>query len=727
MKRLYLLILLLIISGVTPLWGNGAQGPHKVALVLSGGGARGASHVGVLRILEQERIPINCIAGTSFGALVGGLFSIGYSTEEIERILSSQDWNSILSDAPERRLTPLLERRDSRYQAQLSFRGWVPELPAGFGNGQRLTEALDVLTTSRMLIAGYDFDRLPIQFRAVATNLIDGEVHVFTRGSMTEALRASMAIPLLFTPVEKDGMLLVDGGLTNNLPTDVARDLGADIIIAVDATSPLQTKEMIRNFVDVVDQSISLQMEKNVRENRGRASLVLQPELDRFTNSDYDRFGEILVRGKEEARRNLARIKALTASVPLTARPKPPVPSNSVPTVQSIAFRGLVHIKPEQLNASIRVHPGDAVDPAAIGADIDRLYATRLFESVAYTLEPLAANRFDLAYIVKESLFNSLGAGLRYDNDYTFVALAEFNARQLFNSPSNAAISSQFGGLEDHVAALRLVPSAAPFFFLEPRAEVLRLERLDIRDQQVVDRFTDKRESGRLMIGGSFFNHLEVSAGYRIERVRIDEGSEPNRMDDSTTLAGFLFRLNRDTLDSRDFPRSGMAFRLSMDKRARSLGSDTDYSKMEAEFLRPISFSAKSSLQVNAALGYSRGPVPFFDLFFVGGYSFSQISSRQFLGLQRDELPVRQMAILTLSYRRVLVARALSFIRRGYITGIYNSMLFSDRQDSPYNFDFLHGAGIGLALDTMIGPVRATGGWSEGGRFNFYISVGPSF
>jgi NTE family protein len=727
MKCLYLLIFLLFISAVPPVQGGSPEGPHKIALVLSGGGARAAAHIGVLKVLEKENIPINCIVGTSFGALAGGLYSIGYSADEIKHILSGQDWSGIFSDAPERRLTPLLERKDSRYQAQISFQGWEPELPAGLRSGQRLTETLDILTTSRMLRAEYDFDRLPIQFRAVSTNLVDGKAYVFSRGSMTEALRASMAIPLLFTPLEKDGMLLADGGLASNLPTDIARDLGADIIIAVDTTSPLLTKDMIRDFVDVVDQSISLQMERNVHANQQLARVLLRPQLEKLTNSDYDRIPEIVARGEEEAKRNLDQLKALTLNMAPPAALAASPPATSIPTIQSISFRELVHIKPEQLQATVHVHPGDAVDPGAIGADVDRLYATRLFDSVAYTLEPLAANRYDLVYVTKESLFNTLGAGLRYDNDYNFVALAEFTARHLFNSPSNATISSQFGGLENHIAALRLIPSAAPFFFVEPRAEVLRLERMDIRDQTVVDRFTDKREAGRLLVGGSFFNHLEISAGYRIERVRIEEGSDPNRLAGSTMLAGLTFRLNRDTLDSRDFPRSGMALRLNMDKRDQSLGSDLSYSKLEADYQRPFSFSGKSTLQLNAGLGYSRGPLPFYDLFFVGGYSFSQVASRQFLGLQRDELPLHQMAIIGMSYRRLLFSRALSFIRRGYLTGTYNGMFFSDRETSPYNFDFLNGAGFGLALDTIIGPVRATGGWSEGGRFNFYISVGPSF
>ena len=211
-------------------------------------------------------------------------------------------------------LTPLLERKDSRYQAQISFRGWEPELPAGLREGQRLTEALDALTTSRMLRAGYDFDGLPIQFRAVSTNLVDGRAYVFSRGSMTEALRASMAIPLLFTPLEKDGMLLVDGGLANNLPNRHCSRSGSHHYYCSRCHVPSTDKGYDSDFVDVVDQSISLQMERNVRENRKLASLVLQPQLEKLTNSDYDKIPEIVARGEEEARRNLDQLKALAGT-----------------------------------------------------------------------------------------------------------------------------------------------------------------------------------------------------------------------------------------------------------------------------------------------------------------------------------------------------------------------------------------------------------------------------
>ena len=247
-KTLHLVCLACVscLGALTPV--SAQQNPHKIGLVLSGGGARGASHIGVLKVLEQEQIPIHCIAATSSGSLVGGLYSLGYTATDIERIFSDQDWDSIFSDAPQRRLTRLIERSNARYQAQISFHGWNPELPTGLLEGQRLTEVLDKLITGRLLKAEYDFDRLPIPFRAVATNLVDGNAYVFQKGSLTEALRASMSIPLLFTPLEKDGMLLADGGLANNLPVDVVKAMGADIVIAVDVTSPLLPVDKVRTF-----------------------------------------------------------------------------------------------------------------------------------------------------------------------------------------------------------------------------------------------------------------------------------------------------------------------------------------------------------------------------------------------------------------------------------------------------------------------------------------------
>jgi NTE family protein len=724
-KCILSLLFALTIAAIQSLPAEDRQSPPKVGLVLSGGGARGAAHIGVLKVLEREHIPIDCIAGTSFGALAGALYAIGYTAAEIEHILLSQDWDNIFTDAPHRRFSPLIERQNARYQAQISFIGWDLELPSGLWGGQRLTETLDILTTAPMLRAQYDFDKLPIPFRAVSTNLIDGKAYIFKQGSMTEALRASMAVPMIFTPLEKDGMLLADGGLVDNLPTDIVRSMGAEIIIAVDVTSPLLTNEEMRTFVNVVDQSISLQMVRNLEESLKLATIVLKPDLAKLTFNDYERLPEVIRQGEEATAGNLEQLKALVSGIPMRPRPAPPATATFI--IDSISFRGLEKINAFHLKKNLHLHPGESADPAKISADVGRLYATRLFESVKYNLEPAGENHYHLAFIVKENALHSLGASMRYDNDYNFVALAEFSAHQLFGSPSNAIVSAQFGGLENYFGALRFISSSAQFLFLEPRVEARRLERLDIREKELVDKFTDKREGGQVMFGGSVAGQLEISGGYRYEKVSISGGAVPYSAANSTILAGFAFRFNRDTLDHQEYPRGGMTLNLRYDQPSTYLGGDFDYSKYQAEYQRYFSISRVSTFQINAGGGYSRGTVPFFDRFYIGGYSFSYMASRQFLGLERDELPVNQMAIISASYRRQLFSSPLKFVRRGFLTGIYNGIYYSTRTSDPYEFSYLNGAGIGLALDTMIGPVRLSGGWAEGGRTRLYFSFGPSF
>ncbi len=702
------------------------QKPKKVGLVLSGGGARGAAHIGLLKILEREQIAIDLIVGTSFGAVVGGLYCLGYSAAEIEQILLHQDWNSLFSDAPERRFAPLVVQKSARYMGQVSFLGWNPELPTGLYGGQKLTEELDRLTTERIVAAHYDFDQLTIPFRAVATNLIDGKAYLFKQGSMTEALRASIAIPMLFTPLEKDGMLLVDGGLADNLPTDVAREMGADIVIASDVTSPLLTKSEIKTFVDVLDQSISLLMIQSTTRNRQLADFTVTPDLKGYSYSNYTLIKPIEERGEQEAERRLADLKKLLAGMP--GRPHHPWRlTGTKEIIESISFRGLEHVKPEQLRSDVKTKPGQPINSRMLSDDLGRLYATQLFERVDYSLEPTAENRYRLIYRVKEAPRHTLGASIRYDNAYKFVALAEFTAHQLFGTPSTATLSSQFGGLENHSASLRYIPSFAPFLFVEPRVHILRRERLDIRDKILADRFIDKRSGGEFMIGGAFFKRLELAGGFMDDSVSIAGGAPPNQLSGSVRVAGPAFRAKRDTLDNQEFPHSGMAILLQGQKRSESLGSDLSYSLLQGDFERYYSPTGKSTLRLGLSAGFSRGSVPFFDKFYLGGYTYSEGGPRRVFGLSRDELAVNQMGILSASYRRLVLSRPLSFIRHIYASGFYNAVAYSEAETSPYHFKLFNGAGLGLSLDTLLGPLRVAGGWGEGGRVKFYLSLGPAF
>ncbi len=698
----------------------------KIGLVLSGGGARGAAHIGVLKVLEREGIPIDCIAGTSFGALVGGLYALGYHADEMDRILGRQDWSAIFSNLPERRLSPLSENKNFRYLGQLHFKGFSPEFPTGLYSGQRMIEVLNELTLVRMLPAGNDFDRLTIPFRAVATDLLTGKPYVFSHGPMTEALRASMGVPMVFTPIAKDNMLLVDGGLSDNIPVDVARAMGADIVIAVDATAPLLKKNEITSVLDVMDQSISLLMKANALHSRVLADIVLTPDLEGFYYNDFTRIPEIIKRGREEGEKRLAELRTMLAGVPRRPAPAPPVLTGT-PVIDSVSFEGMKKVNPRQLRHDVKSSPGKAVNSSALFSDLKRLYATQLFDSVDCSLDPVAQDRYRLVYHLKESPPQIVGGSFRYDRDYKFVALVEATSRQLFGTPSSLTISSQFGGLENYSATLRYVPLSLPFLYVEPRVELTRRERLDFQGGQEVDKFTDKRIGGQLAIGGTLLRRLEVEVSYRDQRVTIGGGTAPDSLSGSMRLAGLTFRANRDTLDAQDFPSSGGTIRLQADKRSEWLGGDISYSKYQADIERYFPLTSSSTFHIRASAGISNGNVPFFERFYLGGYNFSEGGPLRVVGFERDELTARQMALLALSYRRQLFSRPLSFARRGFVTVHYNGVALSSRATSPYEVGFMNGAALGLALDTRIGPVRLLGAWGEGGRTRVYLSFGPSF
>lgn len=726
LRPLVLQACLLTFICLTP--ANAADGGRipRIGLALSGGGARGAAHIGVLRVLEREGIPIDFIAGTSFGALVGGLYALGYSPDELESILRRQDWNMIFSNRPERRLSPLSENRDFRYLGQLHFKGFNPEFPTGFFSGQGMIEVLDELTVVRTLPANGDFDRLPIPFRAVATDLLNGKPYVFSKGRMTEALRASMGVPMLFTPVHKDGMLLVDGGLSDNLPVDVARAMGADFVIAVDATAPLLKEGEIQSFVDVVDQSLSLLMKRNAEQSRGLADVTLAPDLDGTFYNDFSRIPEIIRRGEQEGEKRLGDLNKLLAGIPRRARPVPKAAVEKV-LVDSVGFEGAKRIDSRQLKRTVQSAPGKQVSGASLRGDLRRLYATHLFDSVEAGLEKSDRDRYHLTYRLKESPPQVIGGSIRYDRDYKFVALAESTWRELFGTPSTGTISAQFGGLEDYSATLRYIPPAIPFLYLEPKIQLSRRERLDFRGAALVDRFTDRRLGGQLAIGGTLLRRLEVDVAYRSEQASISGGTPPNRLEGHTRMAGLSLRANRDTLDAQDFPSTGGTIRVQADKKSDWLGSDINFTRIQADADRYFSLTSKTTFHVRAAAGYSSGDLPFFELYRIGGYNFSEDSSRRFAGFDRDELTARQMALLGFMYRRELFSRPLSFTRRGFVTVQYNAAAISDRPKSPYEFSFANGAALGLALDTRLGPVRLVGAWGEGGRTKVYFSFGPSF
>lgn len=291
-------------------WLAPAEKRPKIALVLSGGGARGLAHIGVLQAWEEVGLPIDLIVGTSIGGTMGGLYSAGYSADSLASLTRAANWNRILSSSPSRGSLFLSRRRENeQYIVELRFNGLRPKFPTALSSGQQLSDFLNTLTRAENYRIGGDFDRLRIPLRVVATDLVSGERVVIGSGNLGDALRSTVAIPLAFTPWETDGRLLADGGLVDPIPVDVAREQKADWIVAVNATSPLLPREDLTDPLTLANQATTVMVMQRQKEQLGNADFVITPDLSGLSNSSFQKVGELIERGHEAALPVLRNVK----------------------------------------------------------------------------------------------------------------------------------------------------------------------------------------------------------------------------------------------------------------------------------------------------------------------------------------------------------------------------------------------------------------------------------
>lgn len=276
----------------------------KIALVLSGGGARGATQIGVLKELEKNRIPIDLIVGTSIGSLVGGLYASGYSTEQLQTLVDTTNWAEVLSFGDEADRTDLFvgqKQAAERNLLTLRFDGFTPIIPSSLSNGQRLTTFINQLTLQGIYHSNHSFDDLKIPFRAVTTDIISGRRTTLASGNLAEALRASISVPLLYSSVKRDSMELTDGGLISNIPVEVAREMNMDIIIAVDVSSPLRTAGQLNAPWEIADQIINIMAQLPNKQSLEKATIVIKPDLGGHLAADFSRLDSLIAQGEEAA------------------------------------------------------------------------------------------------------------------------------------------------------------------------------------------------------------------------------------------------------------------------------------------------------------------------------------------------------------------------------------------------------------------------------------------
>ncbi len=368
----------------------------RVGLALSGGGARGFTQIGILKVLEKERIPINYIAGTSMGGIIGGLYACGYSARELEELALKTDWMDMLSDTPPR-LSLLLTQREERERsfAKVRFDGFKPYIPQALTSGQKISNLLTNLTMRANFLARSDFDRLKIPFRSVTTDLVSGREVVLGSGDLAEALRATMAFPLAFTPVEKGEMLLMDGGLVDPIPVEVVREMGADVVIAVNTSAGLAPKDKIKTPLDIANQATTIMSLSKKTEQLNSADAVISPDLKEYSAVDFSRIPELIAIGEDIAQRTIVKIKRL-----LEVEEKPE--TIKIYPIEKIEFSGNKDISSDYLESLINSKYPAEIPFARIEKDVEKLLSTGHFSEVCAELSP-ASDLYLLSYQLREN------------------------------------------------------------------------------------------------------------------------------------------------------------------------------------------------------------------------------------------------------------------------------------------------------------------------------------
>ena len=408
-----------------------ANSKAKIGLVLSGGGAKGFAHVGVLKVLEEAKIPVDYIAGTSIGAIIGGLYACGYDAATLEKIVKSQDWGSLLSNEYKAEFVSPFDRADeSRYNISFPFEQKKLALSNGVLNGQNAMELLSYLTLDFHNVT--DFSKLPTPFLCIATDLSNGEEVVLNKGYLPKAIRASMAVPAAFTSTEIDGKMLVDGGVVNNFPVDRCREMGANIIIGVDIMDSLMTTDDLKSIPDVISQMMSFMSAKRNKQNIKGVDFYIRPYVHGFSSASFNTATaeELIKHGEDAARRVLPQLIHLRDSLHLEAKPRTIhhlMRNDTTIVINTIEVTGTDRAKIAFYLGQVGIKHNQHVTLEHLRNGISRLYSTGNYEFVNYQL---TGNKEKTLLIeVKERKNNKINAGLHYDSDFRASMLVNITLR----------------------------------------------------------------------------------------------------------------------------------------------------------------------------------------------------------------------------------------------------------------------------------------------------------
>jgi NTE family protein len=686
------------------------------------------------------KIPIDCIAGTSMGAVVGGLYASGMTAVEIESTIRSVDWQEAFRDSPARRDLAFRRKQDDRnflVRLPLGVKHGRILLPKGFIQGQKLQETLRQLTLP--FGTNTNFDSLPTPFRAVATDLVTGNAVLLDKGDLAFAMRASISAPGVFAPAEMQGQLLVDGGLAENLPIDVARAMHADILIVSDVSFPLQPRAALDSALTISNQMLAILVRKDADRQRatlGSADILIEPAIGTASSTDFSAAAGTVSAGENAARSQLLRLATISVGdaayaeyLARRAAREPGLPEIKFVRVDEDSKR-----YEKTIMAEMQPLVGKPLDPQAVGAVITDLYGLGNFETVDYSLVDQGAGADEESGLEVRARRKSWGPnyvrfGLSLEDDFQgnsrYNAAARFIVTELNTLGAELVTDVQIGSDQKLASEFYQPLNATRTWFVAPS---LRVEGKDLpifsNNSEIAD-FRDRQAEADFDVGTNLGNWGEIRVGYhRLNGATHNNWGNPALAQSQYNNGEFFFKFSYDRLDNVHFPRDGQTFTLQWDANRTDLGGDFPFDKVQADWLTARSFGRNTIVlwtSVGTTLTGTIAPTALQDFYTLGGFfNLSGLAPQSLLG--------PNYAITRAIYFRRISRGGEGLFEIPVYIGASLELGNTWQQRGEMSFGSARkDASVFVAFDTYLGPLYLGSGYDTVGNAAFSLFLGRTF
>ena len=692
----------------------------KIGLVLSGGGAKGFAHVGVLRAIEEAGIKIDYIGGTSMGAVVGGLYATGYNASQIDSIFRTTNFDELLNDFIPRSSKNFYEKRnDELYALVLPFNNFKIGIPGALSKGMYNFNLLSKLTRNVRHVR--DFNKLPTPFLCIATNIETGEQVLLNKGNLAQAMIASSAFPSLFSPVELGGKLLVDGGVANNYPIQEVRNLGADFVIGVDVQDGLRTREQLQDATKILVQINNLQSIERMKKNIPLTDIYIKPDIKNFGVVSFDKGAEIVRKGEDAAFAVFEKLKALSDDQNPYSKPKLKIERDSL-QIQNINCNELDNFTKDYVIGKLRFKPGSKIEYDDLQKGINNINATRNFSAISYSLEASAGND-DLNMVLKENPTTTfLKFGLHYDELYKSGVLINLTRKKTLFKNDIASLDIVLGdnfryNFDYYIEnGFNLSLGFKSYFNQFNRNVSKRISSL-VKDTSGINEinvdFSDI--TNQAYFQSLFANRFLAGAGveHKYLHIKSETIATTNSVIDKSDYISVFGYVKYDSFDNKYFPKKG--WYLSGDLQTYLYSSDytnsfTPFSIAKAEIGLAGTIVKKLTYKFQADAGFSFGgdSVPFFN-FVLGGYGYNITNNFKFF------YGYDFLSISANSFVKSGITIDYEIFKKNHLNFSANYANLEDDLFQTLNwisFPKYSGYAVGYGLETAVGPLEVKYSWS---------------